>query len=101
MREYARQRGLRRVMIRVPLLTPRSSSLWLALVTPVYARIGRRLIGSIRHATIVRDERASRVFSVVPRDLRITIAGAGAAGSMQTGSGRCGGFWTGSSGDLE
>jgi len=76
MREYARQRGLRRVMIRVPLLTPRLSSLWLALVTPVYARIGRRLIGSIRHATIVRDERASRIFSVAPRDLRTAIADA-------------------------
>jgi uncharacterized protein YbjT (DUF2867 family) len=31
MREYARQRGLRRVMIRVPFLTPRLSSLWLGL----------------------------------------------------------------------
>src|SRR6188474_3587971 len=40
MREYAAQRGLRRVMIRVPFLTPRLSSLWLALVTPLYARVG-------------------------------------------------------------
>ena len=44
MREYARQRGLKRVMISVPLLTPRLSSLWLGLVTPVYARVGRELI---------------------------------------------------------
>ena len=41
MREYARQRRLRRLMIPVPLLTPRLSSLWLGLVTPLYARIGR------------------------------------------------------------
>ena len=34
MREYARQRGLTRVMISVPFLTPRLSSLWLGLVTP-------------------------------------------------------------------
>jgi hypothetical protein len=41
MREYARQRGLRRWMIPVPLLTPRLSSLWLGLVTPLYARVLR------------------------------------------------------------
>ena len=40
MREYAQQRGLRRLMISVPLLTPYLSSLWLGLVTPVYARRG-------------------------------------------------------------
>ena len=33
-REYARQRGLRRLMISVPVLTPYLSGLWLALVTP-------------------------------------------------------------------
>ena len=44
MAEYARQRGLHRVMIAVPVLTPRLSSLWLALVTPLYARVGRKLV---------------------------------------------------------
>src|SRR4029450_9003354 len=43
MREYARQRGLRRLMIPVPVLTPWLSSLWLGLVTPLYARVGRKL----------------------------------------------------------
>src|SRR4029078_8183947 len=38
MREYAKQRRLKRVIISVPLLTPRLSSLWLGLVTPVYSR---------------------------------------------------------------
>ena len=37
MKEYARQRGLKRWMIPVPLLTPYLSSLWLGLVTPLYA----------------------------------------------------------------
>ena len=46
MKEYARQRGLRRLMIRVPVLSPRLSSLWLGLVTPLYARVGRELIDS-------------------------------------------------------
>jgi uncharacterized protein YbjT (DUF2867 family) len=44
MQEYARQRGLKRWVISVPVLTPRLSSLWLGLVTPVYVRVGRKLI---------------------------------------------------------
>lgn len=66
MQEYARQRGLRRLMIRVPLLTPKLSSLWLGLVTPVYARIGRKLIESIKYPTIVKSDAARRLFSVRP-----------------------------------
>src|SRR4029450_2840800 len=76
MREYARQRGLRRIMVRVPVLTPRLSSLWLGLVTPLYARVGRKLIDSIRHPTVVRDPAAARVFAVRPRGLREAIASA-------------------------
>jgi uncharacterized protein YbjT (DUF2867 family) len=67
MMEYARQRGLRRVMIPVPVLTPRLSSLWLGLVTPLYARVGRRLIDSIRHPTIVTDPSAAAAFAIAPR----------------------------------
>jgi uncharacterized protein YbjT (DUF2867 family) len=74
MREYARQRGLRRLLIRVPVLTPRLSSLWVALVTPLYARVGRRLIESIRHPTVVRDRRAQADFSVRPIGLRDAVA---------------------------
>jgi hypothetical protein len=66
MQEYARQRGLKRLMIRVPLLTPRLSSLWLGLVTPLYARVGRKLIESIRHPTVVTTDTAERLFSVRP-----------------------------------
>jgi uncharacterized protein YbjT (DUF2867 family) len=74
MREYARQRGLRRFMIPVPLLTPRLSSLWLGLVTPVYARIGRKLIESIRHPSIVRDDAAGKTFTIRPMGVRDAIA---------------------------
>ncbi len=67
MREYARQRGLKRWILPVPVLSPRLSSLWLGLVTPVYASIGRKLIDSMRNATIVRDQRARQVFAISPR----------------------------------
>ncbi len=70
MKEYARQRGLRRLMIPVPVLTPSLSSLWLGLVTPLYARVGRKLIDSVRHATVVNNPAALRVFDVQPRGVR-------------------------------
>jgi uncharacterized protein YbjT (DUF2867 family) len=74
MREYARLRGLKRVMISVPLLTPRLSSLWLGLVSPVYAPVGRELIDGVRNATVVHDDRALRDFSVRPRGIRDVLA---------------------------
>jgi uncharacterized protein YbjT (DUF2867 family) len=74
MKEYARQRRLHRWMIPVPVLTPRLSSLWLGLVTPVYARVGRELIEGVRNETVVRDAAARRVFSIRPRSMPEAIA---------------------------
>lgn len=74
MREYARQRGLKRWMLSVPVLTPRLSSLWLGLVTPVYARIGRKLVEGLRNPTLVRDPAAWYAFAVRPRGLRAAVA---------------------------
>jgi uncharacterized protein YbjT (DUF2867 family) len=74
MREYARQRRLRRLMLPMPVLTPRLSSLWLGLVTPLYARVGRKLIDSIRHPTVVRDPSAGETFAIRPKPCREAIA---------------------------
>jgi uncharacterized protein YbjT (DUF2867 family) len=74
MRELASQRGLRRLLIPVPILSPRLSSLWLGLVTPLYARVGRQLIDSLRNTTVVRSDRALETFTIRPRPLREAIA---------------------------
>lgn len=74
MHEYARQRGLRRWMIPVPLLTPYLSSLWLGLVTPLYARIGRKLVESLRNPTLISNNLAKTTFSIRPRSVREAIA---------------------------
>jgi uncharacterized protein YbjT (DUF2867 family) len=76
MKEYANQRGLKRVILPVPVLTPRLSSLWLALVTPIYARVGRKLIDSMRHPTVVNDRSALQVFAIRPCGFREAIAAA-------------------------
>jgi uncharacterized protein YbjT (DUF2867 family) len=74
MKEYARQRSLKRIMLTVPVLTPGLSSLWLGLVTPVYARVGRKLIDSVRHATIVEGGAAVKSFKVRPRGIQAAIS---------------------------
>ncbi len=73
MRAYARMRGTRLMMIPVPVLTPFISSLWLGLITPLYARIGRTLIESIVHSTVVRDPIALQVFAVRPMGVEAAL----------------------------
>ena len=73
MREYARQRGLTRLMIPVPVLTPRLSSLWLKLVTPRYSKMGRKLIDGLKNPTVVTSAAADREFTIRPRDLTSAV----------------------------
>ncbi len=87
-REYALQRGLRRAMIRVPVLTPRLSSWWLRLVTPLQARVGRELIESVRHATVVSDDLALQTFAIRPAGIRKAIADALRAEDLEFSSTR-------------
>ena len=74
MREYACQRGLRRLMLSVPVLTPRLSSLWLGFVTPFYARVGRTLVDSLRNPTVVRDGSGLELLGIRPVGVREAIA---------------------------
>lgn len=54
MRVYAREAGLRRrVIVKTPLLTPRLSSLWVGLVTPLPASVARPIVDSIRTGAVV------------------------------------------------
>jgi uncharacterized protein YbjT (DUF2867 family) len=72
-REYARQKGLRRWLIPVPLLTPYLSGLWLALVTPAKFEVGRHLIEGLRNPTVVRDTKALDVFPIRPMGIQQAI----------------------------
>ena len=74
MKAYAKARGLKRIFIPVPLLTPFLSSLWLGLVKPVYARIGRKLIQSITVPTTVTDTSAQDEFIVPLKDIDTAIS---------------------------
>ena len=77
MQEYARQRGLQRLMIPVPVLTPRLSSIWLRLVAPQYSKVGRKLIDGLKNPTVVTNDAALREFAIRPRNLPAAIREAG------------------------
>lgn len=67
MNAMARARGLpRRRVLAVPLLTPRLSSLWIHLVTPVSHRMARPLAEGLRNEVVCRDGRAAEL---MPQDL--------------------------------
>jgi uncharacterized protein YbjT (DUF2867 family) len=76
MRGYARLRGLRRLMIPVPVLTPRLSSYWVSLVTPVPAGIARPLIEGLRNEVVVRDPRPAAGFGLEPVPYETALEGA-------------------------
>lgn len=71
---YARVRGLRRWLLPVPVLTPRLSSLWVHLVTPIPSTIARPLVEGMRNDVIVRDDAASRIFPEIrPIDYETSV----------------------------
>ncbi|MCW5978321.1 MAG: SDR family oxidoreductase [Bryobacteraceae bacterium] len=88
MREYARQRKLRRWVLRVPFLSPSLSSRWLTLITPVYASIGRCLIESVRHPSVVRNPKAAELFPIRPMGTAQAIERALADEDGQAGGSR-------------
>lgn len=62
MQTTAQALGLRRrLVIPVPVLTPRLSSLWIHLVTPLSHRIARPLTEGLRNRVVCRDDEARRL----------------------------------------
>jgi len=66
MQLYADVAGLRRrLVVPIPVLTPRLSSYWVGLVTPLPAGLARPLIDSLENEVIVRRDTISEI---IPRD---------------------------------
>lgn len=71
---YAEARGLKRWMIQVPVLTPRLSSYWVNLVTPIPAAIARPLIEGLRNENVVKNESAAELFPHIrPVGYRVAV----------------------------
>jgi uncharacterized protein YbjT (DUF2867 family) len=63
---YARVRGLKRLIITVPVLTPRLSTYWVNMVTPVPSGIVNPLVEGLRNEVICRD---NRIHELIPIEL--------------------------------
>ena len=63
----AKLRGRRVALVEVPILSPRLSSLWLHLVTPVNASVARPLVEGLKNPTVAREE---RIRTLLPFDLK-------------------------------
>jgi uncharacterized protein YbjT (DUF2867 family) len=74
LREYARQRALRRRLLPLPILTPRVSRFGLGLLTPVYGQVAGAMVDGLRNETVVRTDEALRAFPLRPRGLGDAIA---------------------------
>ena len=73
---YARARGLRRLLISVPVLTPRLSSYWVHWVTPIQASVAAPLVEGLRNDVVVTDSAARDLFPhIQPRDLDSALGG--------------------------
>jgi uncharacterized protein YbjT (DUF2867 family) len=59
-------RGRRPLIVEVPVLTPRLSSLWLHLVTPVQAGVARELVDGLRTETVARENDIAAIVPVEP-----------------------------------
>jgi hypothetical protein len=71
---YAQARGLNRYLIAVPVLTPRLSSYWVHLVTPIPANIAQPLIKGLGNEVIVRDPLARKLFpAIIPLDYAAAV----------------------------
>ena len=66
-------------IVEVPVLTPRLSSLWLHLVTPVNASVARPLVEGLRTPTVARDDRIRALVPLEPMQfddaVRAALAG--------------------------
>jgi uncharacterized protein YbjT (DUF2867 family) len=66
LKQFAEVRGLRRLVLPVPVLTPRLSSYWLYLVTAVSFPLAYTLVQSMKNEAVCRD---NRITALLPRQL--------------------------------
>jgi uncharacterized protein YbjT (DUF2867 family) len=76
METYARVRGLKRLIITVPVLTPKLSTYWVNLVTPVPSGVVNPLVEGLRNEVICRDSRIRELIPIRLTPLEVSICNA-------------------------
>ena len=74
---YARERGLKRTLIRTPIYAPRLSAYWVHMVTPIHWRVVLPLIQGLHARLVVHDDEARKLFpQIQPMDFRSALRAA-------------------------
>jgi uncharacterized protein YbjT (DUF2867 family) len=73
MREYARQRKLRRRVVPLPARTLRAARTLLRALTPAHGRVAGAMANSLHNETVVSDPAARDAFPIHPRGLAAAI----------------------------
>ncbi len=77
MQKFAKISGLRkRWIIKVPVLTPKLSSLWIGFVTPVPTGLARPLVGSLISEVVADPNKSINHLIPLPQEGLIDVAGA-------------------------
>jgi len=71
---YAKERDLKRLLIRTPVNAPRLSAYWVHMITPIHWRVVLPLIEGLRARLIVRDQTARKLFpQIKPIDFQTAV----------------------------
>ncbi len=71
---YAKERNLKRILIRTPFYAPRLSAYWVHLVTPIHWRVVAPLIEGLSANLVVRDGAAKKIFPhIQPIDFQTAV----------------------------
>lgn len=77
MRQAAQVMGLKRYLFPVPVLSPRLSSYWLILFTPVPFKLASALVEGLKSETVLQNDNAASMFpGIVPSPFKETVAAA-------------------------
>lgn len=73
---YARVRGLKRIIVAVPFLTPRLSSIWISMLSPVPAGVVGPLLQGLKNEVICRENRIRELIPIPLTSMELSICNA-------------------------
>jgi uncharacterized protein YbjT (DUF2867 family) len=71
--KYAKVRGLRRIIIVLPVLTPRLSSYWLYFITSISYKLAVNLVESMKVEVICKNKELDKILNIQPDDYEETV----------------------------
>lgn len=70
---YARVRGLRRLILTVPVMSPHISSYWLYFITATSFHLAKALVNSMKVEVVAQDNRIQDILGIYPGDYETAL----------------------------